>query len=177
METQAESPNNKRKKDVVSARKLDRAFKVFELRKKGRSYRSISKILRKQAEEKGESTRGFSHTQAKTDFELAVRIKNEDLGNMVEEARTLTAERLDDIFLRISPLLNNTDSEIKLKAAGVLVKANKEYADLFGAKKPQKLEVTGEDGKPLSVVTQVVLDFSGETPSGPPSEDRKESEQ
>jgi hypothetical protein len=144
MEEEVVPPAQKKKKDVVSAKRLDRAMKVFELRKGGGSFRAISDALKKQAEDKGESTRGYSHEQVRADFELAVRIKTDNLGDAVVEAQILTAERLDDIYLKISPLLNGTKPSTKIKAAAVLIRANKEYAELHGAKKPLKIEHSGK---------------------------------
>jgi len=156
------SPKKKKLADTVSARVLDRAFKVFELRKGGGSFRAISQTLKKQNIDEGGSGRGFSHTQIKTDYEFAIAVKTEDISDSVSDARILTAERIDDIYLRISPLLSHGKPKTKISAANVLLRANKEYAELFGAKKAQKVEVTGEDGQPLGFVTNVIVNFTDE---------------
>jgi hypothetical protein len=161
MEIEAKSPTKKKLADTVSAVRLDRAFKVFDLRKGGGSLRSISQALKKQDIDNGGTGRGFSHTQVKADFDLALAIKTEDLGDEVTKARILTAERLDDVYLRIAPLLNNEKPKTKISAANVLIRANKEYAELHGAKKPAKLELTGEDGSPLvPAVTPIIIEFT-----------------
>lgn len=153
-EEETDSPQKAKRKSVVSAKRLDRAFKVFELRKNGGSFRAIANTLKKQAEDAGESTRGFSHTQVKADYELAIAIKTENLADSVTEARVLTAERLDDIYLRISPLIANGKNSMKIKAAGVLIRANKEYAEIHGVK---RTIVQNPDGTPIAQPIAEVL--------------------
>lgn len=149
MSGEAKTPQKKKLADTVSAKRLDRCFKIFELRKGGGSFRAIAKTLKDQDIAAGGKGRGFSHTQVKTDFDFAIAIKTEDVTDMATEARLLSAERLDDIYLRIAPLLNNPKPKTKISAANVLIRANKEYAELHGAKRPQAVEVFTPDGQPL----------------------------
>lgn len=152
METEAtKSPTKKKLADTVTAKKLDRCFKIFELRKNGGSFRAISQTLKSQDIADGGSGRGYSHTQVKADYDFAVQVKIEGLGDMVNDARVLTAERIDDVFLRISPLMNDPAPTIKIAAANALLKASKEYAELFGAKKPTTVEVSGNVNVAMSL--------------------------
>lgn len=150
------SPTKKKLADTVTAIRLDRCFKVFELRKGGGSFRAISKILKEQDIAAGGKGRGFSHTQVKADYDFAIAVKTEDLGDIVTEARVLSAERLDDVHLKLSPLLNDPNPNVKVAAANALIRGVKEYAEIHGVK---KLVVTGENGELLQPLADAVSAF------------------
>lgn len=132
-----------------TAKIIERGTKVFELRKRGASLRAIAATLKKQDIEAGGNGRGFSHEQVRKDYLGIINVKLDEQQDMASEARALTAERLDDLMIRISPLLDSSKPKTKIAAANVLIRANKEYAELHGAKRPQRVEVTGQDGVPL----------------------------
>jgi DNA-binding transcriptional MerR regulator len=143
---------------------LERGTRILELRKQGNSIREISKILTKEAEDAGRSTRGYSYEQVRKDFWEMVELRNDEHNDAIDDIRVLCAERLEDVFRTCMPILTDTKSDVdsKMKAAAAITRANKEYAELFGAKKPQKIQVAGEDGKPIHVVTSVVLEFTND---------------
>lgn len=143
---------------------LERGTRILELRKQGKSLREISKLLTTEAETAGLSTRGFSYEQVRKDFWEMVELRNEEHGDAIDDIRVLCAERLEDVFAMCMPILTaeTSDVDAKMKAAAAITRANKEYAELFGAKKPQKIQVAGEDGKPINLVTTVVLEFTND---------------
>lgn len=149
MTNQLKTPQTVKKAQSISAKRMDRCFRIFELRKNGGSFRGISNLLKKEALSAGGSTRGLSHTQIKADFTLAIELKSEGLGDAITEARVLTSERLDDIYIKIAPLLMHEKPKIRIAAANVLIRANREYAELFGAKKPMPIEIFSPNGQPL----------------------------
>lgn len=160
----------KRRSAAKAAQILDRGSKILELRKNGASLRAISRELTKQAEANGESTRGYSYEQIRRVYQEIVDLRIEEQQDALEEIRVLCAERLEDILInympyartRVDALTPDNLLRMKLKAGDTVIKAVKELAELYGAKRPQKLEVTGEDGKPLNVVTQVIVEFTNE---------------
>jgi hypothetical protein len=84
---------------------LERGTKILDLRKNGASLRAISKILTKEAEEKGLSTRGFSYGQVRKDFNEIVELRVEEQQDIVAEDPELAAERLEEVTRHLMPLL------------------------------------------------------------------------
>jgi DNA-binding transcriptional MerR regulator len=160
MET-GQGPVTKRKKRSAAklAQIIERGTKIFQLRKEGQSLREISARLKKEAEDNGEPTRGYSYEQVRKDFWEIVGLKTEEQQDMVAEARELAAERLEEVTRHLMPLLQMplidpqtsvriTDKQLdaKIRASTAIVKATSVYADLYGAKRPQKVEHSGEIG-------------------------------
>lgn len=160
----------KRRSPQTTARVIDRGSRILELRKNGASLRAISAALKKEAEAKGESDRGYSYEQVRKDYNAIIDLRIEEQQETLEEIRAISAERLEEVLLHYMPyvrlkvdgLTPRNEVELKKKAGDTVIKAVKELAELYGAKRPQKLEVTGEDGKPLNVVTQVIVEFTNE---------------
>lgn len=169
MET-GEAPIAKKRKRTAqqTAKIIERGSRILELRKNGASLRAISAVLKREAEERGESTRGYSYEQVRRDFNEIVALRIEEQQDALEEIRVICCERLEDVVLnympyaksKIGPLTDANTVKMKMKAGDTIIKAVKELSEIYGAKRPQKLEVTGEDGKPLNVVTQVLIEFT-----------------
>jgi hypothetical protein len=171
-----EAPNTERPKKKRSpkttARIIERGSRILKLRAQGKSLRKISAMLIKEAKDAGLQTRGFSYEQVRLDFREIVELRIDEQQSDLEEVRIITAERLEKVIREFTPLLETeiggltADNLVraKLKAGDVIIKAAKEYAELFGAKRPQRLELTGEGGKPLNLITQVVVEFT-DTPN------------
>jgi DNA-binding transcriptional MerR regulator len=140
-----QGPKTKQKKRSAKkvAQILERGTRILELRKNGASLRQISSILKKQAEEKGEPTRGYSYEQVRKDWLEILHLRISEQQEVVEEIRALCAERLDEVILQMSPLLRSKDLEYKAQAANAIIRASKEYAELYGAKAPQSVKVGG----------------------------------
>jgi DNA-binding transcriptional MerR regulator len=139
------------------ARILERGSKILALRRDGASLRAISAALKKEAEAEGRSTRGYSYEQVRQDFKEIVELRIEEQQEQLEEVRALAAERLDEVVMNFMPMLrtkidgDTSDNLVraKLKAGDLIIRATKEFAELFGAKRPQKIELGGLDGEPL----------------------------
>jgi len=145
-----------------TARIVDRGTKILEMRKRGESLRAISAALKKEDIDGGGKGRGFSHEQVRQDFLAIIGLRIEEQQDMLEEIRALTAERLDKVILEISPLLEGQMPETKLAAANVLIRANKEYAELHGAKQPQQLQISGRGGGPVQSVHMTLEEWKRE---------------
>lgn len=151
-----QGPKTKTKKRSAAkvAEILERGTKILDLRKNGASLRAISKILVKEAEEKGLPTRGFSYEQVRKDFNEIVSLRVEEQQEVVEEIRMLASERLEEVLINYLPYVrlridkNSSDNDVrmKMKAGDTVIRAVKEHAELFGAKRPQKLELEGNLG-------------------------------
>ncbi len=156
MET-GQGPAAKQKKR--SAKKiveiLERGTRILELRRDGKSLREISKLLTEEAEKNGKPTRGFSYEQVRKDFWEMVDLRNQEHAGVIDDIRILCAERLEKIFEISMPILTDpkSDVEAKMKAALAITRANKEYAELFGAKGPQKMALTNTEGELIQLAT------------------------
>jgi hypothetical protein len=122
---------------------LERGSRILDLRKEGKSLRAISAILVAEAEDKKLPTRGFSYEQVRKDFWEMVNLRINEQGESVDHIRALCAERLDEVFERCFPLLRDETVDTRIKAANAIVRASKEYAELYGAKRPQQIEHGG----------------------------------
>lgn len=122
---------------------LERGSKILDLRKEGKSLREISRELTEEAEAAGKPTRGFSYEQVRKDFWEMVNLRINEQGESVDHIRALCAERLDEVFERCFPLLRNDTVDTRIKAANTIVRASKEYAELYGAKRPQVINHGG----------------------------------
>lgn len=155
---------------------LERGTKILELRKNGASLRQISAILTKQAKDKGEPTRGYSYEQVRKDWLEIIQLCIDEQQDTVEEIRSLCSERLDKVMLHMFPLLRSGDSEEKARAANAIIRANREYAELYGAKRPLAVEVSNPDGTPLipknlSVTINSIYDDGGDPSAGNAADD------
>lgn len=172
MET-GEAPKTKPKRRSAKkvAQILERGTKVFELRKSGASLRAISRELTRQAEAKGESTRGYSYEQVRKDFQAIVDLRIDEQQNMVDEARILAAERLDDVIINLGPILRTKVEEkgstktvrAKIAAGNAIVRATNVFAELYGAKRPLKVEHSGEIEFNWAQIAKEANDFSNLT--------------
>jgi len=167
-----ETPRKKYKRSPKRvAEVLERGTRILELRRDGYSLRQISSILRKEAKDAGRSTRGYSHEQVRTDFQAIIAFTLEEQQETVDEMRVLAAERLESVLqsympyvlMEIKPLTSDNEVRMKIKAGDVVLKAMREYNELFGIKTPQKMEITGADGKdliPQKFIVEVVTNDS-----------------
>lgn len=148
---------------------IERGTRILELRKKGASLRAIAKILHNEAVARGDDTRGYSYANVRKHYENIMAIRAEEQNESADEIRALCVDRLEMVVERFMPHLEEDGTSsidnlvrLKMKAGDVIVRAVREIAEIYGVKRPQKLEVTGEDGKPLNLVTQVIVEFTND---------------
>lgn len=160
---------------------MERGRRVFELRRSGVSLRKISEHLKREAESKGESTRGFSFSQVRDDFHAVLEVLADDTQDLAREYRTLTTETLEELLtawlpysrMQITNRSTENDVRLKMKSGDVIVKAVRELAEIYGVKRPQKVEMSGLDGKAFQVVTAISIEPVASTIPKPeiPAED------
>lgn len=163
-----EAPQSKTKKRSPAkvAQILERGTRILELRKSGASLRAISRELIKQAEAKGEPTRGYSYQQVKRDYDEIVALRREEQASKIDEITLLSEERLEDMILNFMPYarikIDGLTAEnlvrMKAKAGDIVIKAVRELTELYGVKRPQKVEMSGLDGKPFQVITAISIE-------------------
>jgi hypothetical protein len=176
---EAPQTRTKRRSPAKVAQILDRGNKILELRKSGASLRAISRELTRQAEANGEPTRGYSYGQVKKDLDEILALRIEERRDKTDEVLVLCEERIEEVLINFAPhLRTKVDGltpenlvRMKIKAGDLILKAAKELAELYGVKKPQRVEMSGPDGKPLNVVTNVIIEPVVSSIAKPPEAD------
>jgi len=154
-----EAPNNqptipKGKTAAEIEKIIVRGSRIMELRRDGKSFRQISKILKEEAQIAGRSVRGFGYVQISQHYKALADLRLSEQQETVDEIRMLSAERLEHVLaqympyaeLKIGPLTSKNEVRMKIKAGDVVVKAVTELAELYGAKRPQRIDLGGEIG-------------------------------
>lgn len=146
-----------------------RQKKAFDLWKEGvYDYRAIGKMLKAEAEKEGRSTRGYSHENIRQDIKAVRARMQEEFMDEVEDWRCIQLMRLSEMYMhfnsaakgRINPDTNRREPNVD--AGRLVLGIVKEINEITGAKSAIKHEVTGQDGKPISLVTNVILEFTDE---------------
>lgn len=161
-----ESDPKPRRSPQKLAKILDLGGRVFDLVKGGASFRQISSVLADENKKNGGTGRGFSHEQCRQWFRDYIALLSEDGSADVEGYRQVCLAQLDDVILNFGPHLRtkiNAASDdnavkLKMKAGDLIIKAVDRKANILGVNKPQAIEVTGKDGKPLNMVTNIIIE-------------------
>lgn len=156
MEGENEQKKTRKRSAAKTLQILERGSKILDLRKNGVSFRAISAALIKEAESRGEDTRGFSYEQVRKDYKAIIQLKTEELENAADDVRAELSELLDDVILNFMPHIRTkvdmstqpNDVDMKKKAGDVVLKAINQKADLFGVKAPTK--IANPDGTSLT---------------------------
>jgi hypothetical protein len=147
---------------------IERGHRILSLRRDGASLRAISAALIKEAEAAGSDTRGYSYENVRKNYNALITMLAENNLDVAMEVRELTTQRLENVILNYTPytlikidgLSSDNDLQMKKKAGDTVVKAALAIADLYGARKPLKHEITGENGSPLNLTTQIIVEFT-----------------
>lgn len=127
----SQAANKKRvMKGAKAAERISRGERAFELRKKGKSWREVGREL------------GISHEQARKDVKDII---NQKVDVIAEEARAIADARLDHILTKLLPILDNpkTSAATRIAAANSIRYTIREYAELYGAKRPVEVKHSG----------------------------------
>ena len=166
--TSREKPKRRRSL-AQTAKIIDAGGRIFELRKSGASWRSISSVLVGEAEKAGGTGKGFSFENCRLLYNEYVEILLENGRDNLDAERERLLGKIDDLYLnyqpytktKISALSSHNELEMKKKAGDICAKLIHEEADILGVKKPQKMELSGEGGSPLvPVVTPIIIEFT-----------------
>lgn len=141
----------------------ERQRRAFDLWKEGATFRQISDALKKQAVEAGESTRGYSREQVRTDINHVLEAYGTDMDIEVGHWKTLQLARLNDQYMTFNAIAKGKiDKESGERArpdveAGRLVRTIiNDISEITGVKAAQKVEHLGKDGAPLPP-TQIII--------------------
>lgn len=115
----------------------ERDAQATRLRAQGHTYETIAEQL--------------SYTDRSHARKAVQRALKAAVAEPAEELRTLELERLDDALRVVFPLLASDDEDTQLKAVDRWLKVSKARCDLLGLNAPNKTELSGPDGDPISV--------------------------
>ncbi len=119
---------NGKKSQAQDINIAQRQGQALELRASGASLRQIAERL------------GVSHEQIRLDIQAALSEAIKENVNNAETLRTMEVHRLDNMLLRIQPLINAGD----LKAIDRGLRISEQRAKLLGLYAPQKIDHSGE---------------------------------
>lgn len=167
-----EAPKAKKKRTAKQTAKIiDRGSKILEYRKQGHSLREISGLLKADAKKRKQPTRGFSHEQVRQDFKEIVELRLDEQQETLDEIRMISAERLEKVLVSYMPyveqdidkLTSDNLVRMKIKAGDTVIRAIKEFNELYGVKRPQKIEHSGEIEFNWAQIAKEANDFSNLT--------------
>lgn len=123
---------------------LERGNRILELRKQGIAFRGIEEILKREAMERGEPTRGLSYERIRQQYRQVMALRTAELADAAEEHKALLVERLEAVIASFWPYLSAGDDcenlpdeqiiELKKKAGDVVIRAVRELADILGVR-------------------------------------------
>lgn len=128
---------------------LERGNRILELRKQGISFRGIEEILKREATERGEPTRGLSYERIRQQYRKVMALRTAELADAADEHKALLVERLEAVIASFWPYLSKGMDEcgklpddlpdeqiieLKKKAGDVVIRAVRELADILGVR-------------------------------------------
>ncbi len=126
----------------------ERRLKVLELKKLGMSLRQIEQQL------------NISREQARRDLQQALAQIAKEQSASTEAYRALELERLDMLWQKVLPGVNQND----VGSLNSALRISERRAKLLGLDAPVKQELTGANGGAIAVAREIIIEVPADEP-------------